>query len=41
MRIRSYEPGGRSQSKTLGDCIIDSPSSEVLLDDAMAIAPAI
>ena len=40
MRIRSYQTGRRSQPKTVRDCVIDS-SSEVPLDDAMEISPAI
>jgi len=41
IRIRSYQTGLRSQSKTAEDCAIDPSFSEVLLDDAKEIAPAI
>ena len=41
IRIRSYQTGRRSQSKTVKDCAIDPSFSEVLLDDAKEIAPAI
>jgi hypothetical protein len=41
MRIRSYHTDRRSQSKTARDGAIDPSFSEVLLDDAREIAPAI
>ncbi len=41
IRIRSYQTGLCSQSKTAKDCAIDPSFSEVLLDDAKEIAPAI
>jgi len=41
IRIRSYQTSRRSQSKTMKDCAIDPSFSEVLLDDAKEIAPAI
>jgi len=41
MRIRSYQTSRRSQSKTMKDCAIDPSFSEVFLDDAKEIAPAI
>jgi len=41
IRIRSYQTRRRSQSKTVKDCAIDPSFSEVLLDDAKEIAPAI
>jgi hypothetical protein len=41
IRIRSYQISRRSQSKTMKDCAIDPSFSEVLLDDAKEIAPAI
>ena len=41
IRIRSYQTSRRSQSKTMKDCAVDPSFSEVLLDDAKEIAPAI
>src|SRR6266478_213900 len=41
IRIRSYQTRRRSQSKTVKDCAVDPSFSEVLLDDAKEIAPAI
>jgi len=41
LRIRSYQIGRRSQLRTAKDCAIDPSFSEVLLDDAKEIAPAI
>jgi hypothetical protein len=41
IRIRSYQTGLCYQSKTAKDCAIDPSFSEVLLDDAKEIAPAI
>ena len=41
IRIRSYQTGRRSQSKTVKDCASDPSFSEVLLHDAKEIAPAI
>ena len=41
IRIRSYQTGLYSQSKTAKDCAIAPSFSEVLLDDAKEIAPAI
>lgn len=41
IRIRSYQTARRSQSKAVTDCASDPCFSEVLLDDAKEIAPAI
>jgi hypothetical protein len=41
IRIRSYQIDRRSQLKTVRDCAIDPSFSEVLLDDAKEVAPAI
>jgi hypothetical protein len=41
LRIRSYQSGQPSESRTAKDCSINSSFSEVLLDDAKEITPAI